>query len=154
MWKDLEPDVKKRFDGLVRVVPVVIVKKAEVSFCLWLDAKGGVEVRGADAGGSGQESGRASPIADAIAPFWLAGKAGTLADGAKFGMDGAAGVRALPGLYSEYLPNGIDVAANGTKWLVAGGAKAGKHIRAEDEPRSGGYRGVSHRLSEKSSVGD
>ena len=39
---------------------------------------------------------------------------------------GAAVVRVLPGLFAEYLPNGIDVAANGTKWTVADGAKAGK----------------------------
>lgn len=58
----------------------------------------------------------------------IAGKAGTLKAGAKFGLDGAAGVRALPGLYGEYLPNGIDVAANGTKWTVAGGVKAGKVV--------------------------
>ena len=38
----------------------------------------------------------------------------------------AKGLAALSGLYGEYLPNGIDVAANGTKWIVAGGVKAGK----------------------------
>ena len=99
------------------VVPVVIVKKVNVAFCLWVMADGGVEVRGADSVTSGE---------DAVST--QAGKAGTLKAGAKFGVDGAAGVRALPGLYGEHLPNGIDVAANGTKWTVAGGAKAGKVV--------------------------
>ena len=87
-------------------VPVVITKKANLAFNLWLMADGSVEVVGLDGA--------------------VAGKAGMLRSGATFRMDGAAGVRALPGLYGEYLPNGIDVAANGTKWIVAGGAKAGK----------------------------
>ena len=56
----------------------------------------------------------------------VAGKAGMLRSGATFRMDGAAGVRALPGLYGECLPDGIDVVASGTRWVVAGGAKAGK----------------------------
>ena len=99
------------------VVPVVIVKKVEVSFCLWVMADGTVAVRGADSVTSGQET--ASP---------LAGKAGALKADAKFVLDVAAanGLVALPGLYGAYLPNGIVVEANGTKWVVAGGAKAGK----------------------------
>ena len=87
-------------------VPVVITKKANLAFNLWLMADGSVEVVGLDGA--------------------VAGKAGMLRSGATFRMDGAAGVRALPGLFGEYLPNGIDVAANGAKWIVAGGAKAGK----------------------------
>ena len=101
----------------VAVVPVVIVKKVNLSFCLWVMANGTVEVRGADSVTSGEDA--ASP---------LAGKAGMLKAGAKFVLDVAAatGLAALPGLYGEYLPNGIDVAANGTKWIVADGVKAGK----------------------------
>ena len=88
------------------VVPVVITKKVNVAFCLWVMANGTVEARGIE-----------GAIAD---------RPSTLKAGAKFGVDGAAGVRALPGLYGEYLPNGIVVSASGTKWIVAGGAKAGK----------------------------
>ena len=33
---------------------------------------------------------------------------------------------ALPGLYADYLPDGLSVSPVGAKWLVAGGAKAGK----------------------------
>lgn len=88
------------------VVPVVITKKVNVAFCLWVMADGTVEARGIEGA--------------------IAGKAGTLKAGAKFGLDGTAGVLALLGLFGEYLPNGIDVAANGTKWTVAGGVKAGK----------------------------
>ena len=91
------------------VVPVVITKKVNVAFCLWVMADGTtVEARGIDGA--------------------TADRPGTLKAGARFALadDGAAGVRALPGLYGEYLPNGIDVAVNGTKWIVAGGVKAGK----------------------------
>ena len=116
------------------VVSVVIVKKVNVSFCLWVTAGGTVEVRGVDSATSGQDSGRASPIADAIAPFWVAGKAGTLADGAKFWLDEAA-VGKLKGwlteLYADYLPKGLAVAQDGKKWIVADGAKAGKLVLAK-----------------------
>ena len=88
------------------VVPAVITKKVNMAFCLWVRANGKVEVRGIE-----------GAIAD---------RPSTLKAGAKFGVGGAAGVRALPGLYGEYLPNGIVVAASGTKWVVAGGVKAGK----------------------------
>ena len=88
------------------VVPVVIAKKVNLSFCLWVMADETVEVRGIE-----------GAVAD---------RPNALKSGAKFGVDGAAVVRALPGLFGEYLPNGIDVVANGTKWTVAGGAKAGK----------------------------
>ena len=88
------------------VVPVVITKKVNMAFCLWVRANGKVEVRGIE-----------GAIAD---------RPSTLKAGAKFGVGGAAGVRALPRLYGEYLPNGIDVAASRTKWIVAGGVKAGK----------------------------
>ena len=90
------------------VVPVVITKKVNVAFCLWVMANGTVEARGIE-----------GAIAD---------RPSTLKAGAKFVLDVAAakGLAALPGLYGEYLPNGLGVAANGTKWIVAGGVKAGK----------------------------
>ena len=97
------------------VVPVLIVKKVNLSFCLWVTKGGTVEIHGANPVTSGKDF--ASP---------LAGKAEMLKAGAKFWVDGTDGIRALPGLYGEYLPNEIDVAQNGTKWVVAGGAKAGK----------------------------
>ena len=96
------------------VVPVVITKKVNVAFCLWVMADGTVEARGIE-----------GAIAD---------RPSTLKAGAKFVLDVAAakGLAALPGLYGEYLPNGIDVTANGTKWVVAGGAKAGKLVLLKD----------------------
>ncbi len=84
-------------------IPVVITKKANLAFNLWLMSDGSVEVAGLDGA--------------------LAAKAGALKTGAKFTL-GLGGV--LPGVFEEYLPNGLTVAANSTKWVVAGGAKAGK----------------------------
>ncbi len=84
-------------------IPVVITKKAKLAFNLWLMSDGSVEVAGLDGA--------------------LAAKAGALKTGAKFTL-GEGDV--LPGVFEEYLPNGLAVAANGTKWVVAGGAKAGK----------------------------
>ena len=98
-------------------VPVVITKKANLAFNLWLMADGTVEVHGADSETSGE---------DAASPLWEAGKAGTLNAGAKFRMDGVVLSRALTGLYGEYLPNDVGVTQSGTKWVVAGGVKAGK----------------------------
>ena len=66
---------------------------------------------------------------ETASPFWEAGKAGALRSGAAFRMDGAAIEalkKVLPGLLTDYLPGGLPVAQNGTKWVVAGGAKAGK----------------------------
>ena len=99
------------------VVPVVIVKKAEVSFCLWLATDGTAAVRGATSG--------ASPLQ------MIVGKAGTIADGAKFWSDEAAIGKVkgwLTGLYADYLPKGVAVDQDGKKWIVAGGAKAGKLV--------------------------
>ena len=58
----------------------------------------------------------------------LAGKAGALKAGAKVKLGDAAakGLSALPGGMTKYLPDGLAVSQNGTKWVVAGGAKAGK----------------------------
>ena len=58
----------------------------------------------------------------------VAGRASGLAGEAKFKVDPNAALwDALPGTFlSEYLPDGVPVSPNGGKWLVAGGAKAGK----------------------------
>ena len=87
-------------------VPVVIAKKANRVFNLWLNADGSVEITGL-AGAS-------------------VGKADALKSGAAFRMDGVALSRVLPGLLTGYLPGGLSVAQSGAKWVVAGGAKAGK----------------------------
>ena len=88
-------------------VPVA-VQKANLSFVLWISRDGGdaaVEGLGGDA---------------------VLGRPGTLKTGATFDMDFAAlgailGMDVLP-----YLPDGLSVEQKGTKWVVAGGAKAGK----------------------------
>ena len=90
-------------DG-VCCIPVVVVKKASLAFNLWLMSDGSVEVVGHDG--------------------VSAGKAGVLAPGAKFKLGGGESV--LSGMLEEYLPNGLAVTVNGGKWVVAGGAKAGK----------------------------
>ena len=87
-------------------IPVVIAKRANLAFNLWLRADGSVEIAGLDGA--------------------TAGKAEALKSGAAFRMDGAALAQALPGLYGDYLPGGLSVAQSGTKWVVAGDAKAGK----------------------------
>ena len=95
-------------------IPVVIAKKANLAFNLWLKADGSAELAGITP--------ESSPGA------MVAGRIGQLGTGAKFRIEGgdAPAVSALPGLLTEFLPDGLDVAQNGTKWIVAGGAKAGK----------------------------
>ena len=88
-------------------VPVVINKKgAALAFNLWLQEGAAPSVSGIDC--------RA------------VGFSGALKSGAAFRMDGAALAQVLPGLLTDYLPGGLSVAQSGTKWVVAGGAKAGK----------------------------
>ena len=87
-------------------IPVVITKKADLAFVLWLDEKGALSVDGLDGA--------------------VVGKAGTLKAGAALSLDATALAKALPGLYTDHLPGGLSVSQSGTKWVVAGGAKAGK----------------------------
>ena len=87
-------------------VPVIITKKANLAFNLWLTDDGEIVVRGAEG--------------------LIADKAGALQGGAEFCMNGVALARALPGLLVGYLPDGLSVSQSGSKWVVAGGAKAGK----------------------------
>ena len=88
-------------------VPVVL-PKANISFALWLPLDGG-EV-----------------VVNGLGDDVVAGRGGALKAGAAFRIDedefaAVTGIAALP-----YLPDGVSVEPKGTKWAVAGGAKAGK----------------------------
>ena len=92
-------------------VPVVITKKVQMAFALWLPRGGGeISVEGLD--------GKV-----------VAGKAGALKSGAKFHIDAEAfsakrGQAVLP-----YLPDGVAVTQSGTRWTLP---KAGKVQMAKD----------------------
>ena len=88
-------------------VPVVL-PKANILFALWLPLDGGEVV--------------VTGLGDEV----VAGRGGALKAGAAFRIDedefaAVTGIAALP-----YLPDGVSVEPNGAKWVVAGGAKAGK----------------------------
>ena len=90
-------------------VPVV-APKANLAFAVWLRASEGARPYQVEGLGSSA----------------LVGKPGTLKSGATFHIDAAAfaavwGQTALP-----YLPDGVAVSQDGAKWVVAGGAKAGR----------------------------
>ena len=91
------------------IIPVVVVKKLKLAFNIWMTDSG------------------ATVSAIGLDDVEI-GKAGTLKSGAAFRMDGVALSQALPGLLTDYLPGGLSVAQSGTKWIVAGGAKAGKLV--------------------------
>ena len=94
-------------EGGACAIPVVVAKKADVAFNMWLTDEG-VEVAGLD----GEVT---------------VGRIGTLKGGARFSLDTTAFGNLLgDSTYAAYLPNDIAVAQNGTKVVVAGGAKAGK----------------------------
>ncbi len=86
-------------------VPVVVTKKTNLAFTLWLPHSGG------------------AAVVEGLPDDVVAGKPGTLKAGAKFHIDAEEfsarwGQRALP-----YLPDGVPVSQNGTKWMLP---KAGK----------------------------
>ena len=92
-------------------VPVVVTKKMNLVFTLWLPVGGG------------------AAVVDGLPGDVVVGKAGALKAGAKFRIDAEAfsarwGQRALP-----YLPDGVAVTANGTRWTLP---KAGKVQMAKD----------------------
>ena len=90
-------------------VPVVVAKKANIAFTLWLP-RGGGEV-----------------VVEGLPDGAVAGKAGALKSGAAFKFDAAALASALgDATYAAQLPDGLSVEQDGKKWIVAGGAKAGK----------------------------
>ena len=85
-------------------IPVVVQKKANIAFVLWITSSGiKVEREGVQAG-----------------------RVGSLAANAKFHVDGAKIASAWGQTVLPYLPDGVSVEQVGTKWIVAGGAKAGK----------------------------
>ena len=92
-------------------IPVIVSKKVNLAFGLMLDGTAGqVTVVG-----QGMELAKV-------------GRVGVLRTGSRFSIGVDQLVAKLPGLYVEYLPNGIPVSVSGTKWIVAGGAKAGKVV--------------------------
>ena len=97
-------------------VPVVL-PKANISFAMRLSLDGG-EV-----------------VVNGLGDDVVAGRGGALKAGAKFRIDedefaAVTGIAALP-----YLPDGVEVKQDGAKWVVAGGAKAGKvaYLRGTQE---------------------
>ena len=100
-------------EGGICAIPVVIAKKTNVAFNVWL-TDDGVEVVGLD----GEV---------------VVGKLASLKADVQFSLDVEAFSALLgDGTYAKYLPYGLAVAQNGTKWVVAGGAKAGKVQLAKD----------------------
>ena len=93
-------------------VPVLEPKKSHLAFVLWLPK---------------DATGRVPPVVAGLADA-IVGKPGTLKVGAEFRMDEVLG----DAKYAKYLPDGLAVTQNGTKWVVAGGAKAGKVQLAKD----------------------
>ena len=92
-------------------VPVVVTKKMNLAFTLWLPRNGG------------------AAVVDGLSGDVVVGKPGALKAGAKFGIDAEAfsarwGQRALP-----YLPDGMAVTQSGAKWTLP---KAGKVQKAKD----------------------
>lgn len=92
-------------------IPVVLTQKAKQAFCIWLPREGGaVSVAGLD--------------------VVAAGRAGVLRAGAVFANGIGASVLSAAfvdqTLLPEFLPDGLEVALRGARFVVAGGAKAGK----------------------------
>ena len=88
-----------------------MTKKVSLAFNLWLDnATGDCRLVGSGLDGA------------------KIGEAGVLRAGGAVALDAAVLAKAIPGLYAEYLPDGLSVEQVKGKWLVAGGAKAGKVI--------------------------
>ena len=92
-------------------VPVVVTKKMNLAFTLWLPVGGG------------------AAVVEGLGGEVVAGKAGALKAGAKFRIDAEAfsekwGQSALP-----YLPDGVAVTQSGTRWTLP---KAGKVQMAKD----------------------
>ena len=95
-------------DDDVCVIPVVVAKRVQLAFTVWLSPDG-VEVVGLDG---------AVPSSRRV---------GALAGGAAMGFDAAAFCSMIgDSTFANCLPVGLSVAQNGTKWVVADGAKAGK----------------------------
>jgi len=106
-------------------VPVVATKKMSLAFTLWLPTGGG------------------AAVVEGLSDDLVVGRPSALKSDAKFWIDAEEfsarwGQRALP-----YLPDGVSVVQNGTRWTVADGAKAGKVVYKRgttevDESKLGG----------------
>ena len=97
-------------------IPVVVSKKTlNLAFCIWLFDDGEtVEVVG---------------LGDDV----TCGRVGSLVDGAAFCIDAVTLCELLgDDTFAAYLPDGVSVAQKGTKWIVAGGARAGKVVLGKD----------------------
>ena len=97
-------------------IPVVVSKKMlNLAFCIWLfDDDETVDVFG---------------VGDDV----VCGHSGVLADGAAFCIDAVTLCELLgDDTFAAYLPDGVSVAQKGTKWIVAGGARAGKVVLGKD----------------------
>ena len=86
----------------------VIAPKANLAFTVWYLSDGG------------------EPVVEGLGDGAVVGAAGKISAGAKFRIDGKALATVVGANVLPYLPDGVSVAQNGTKWVVAGGAKAGK----------------------------
>ncbi|MCQ2392024.1 MAG: leucine-rich repeat protein [Kiritimatiellae bacterium] len=96
-------------DG-VCCIPVLLDKKVNLAFNLWIDLN------------SKEIS------VDGLGDDVICAKVGTLQGNAAFKMDSAAILTVIPGAaeFVDYLPNGLSISQSAGKWIVAGGAKAGK----------------------------
>ena len=99
--------------------PVVVTKKANLAFALWLPLG----------------DGRA--IADGLGDGAIAGKAGTLGAGAKFQLDAAKFAAVFGQAVLPYLPDGIVVTQSGAKWSLPKAGKVAYKDGAVDESKLG-----------------
>ena len=86
----------------------VMAPKANLAFTIWYLSDGG------------------EPVVEGLGDGAVVGAAGKISAGAKFRIDGKALAAVVEANVLPYLPDGVSVAQDGTKWVVAGGAKAGK----------------------------
>ena len=88
-------------------VPIMVTKKMNVSFTLWLSADG------------------SEALVSGLGDDATVGKTGALKAGAKFYVDAEDGLwaKVSANAYTGYLPNGVSVTQNGAKWTLP---KAGK----------------------------
>ena len=100
-------------------VPVVVTKKANLAFALWLPL------------GDGQV------IVDGLGNGAVAGKPGALGAGAKFQLDVAEFAAVFGQTVLPYLPDGIAVTQSGAKWALPKAGKVTYKDGAVDESKLG-----------------
>ena len=100
-------------------VPVVVTKKANLAFALWLPL------------GDGQV------IVDGLGNGAVAGKPGALGAGAKFRLDAAEFAAVFGQAVLPYLPDGVPVTQKGTKWTLPKAGKVAYKNGAVDESKLG-----------------